>query len=80
MAQCIARGVLDGDRFAADASLIAADANTQNSNAKEDWDLDSINPETASRAVVDYLFALDDEAFGGETSVMPKFTSHLARF
>lgn len=76
VAQCIARGVVGGDRFATDASLIAADANKQNSTAKEDWDLDTINPETASRAVVEYLFALDDEAFGAATDVMPKFTSH----
>jgi len=76
VAQCIARGVVGGDRFATDASLIAADANKQNSTAKEDWDLDTINPETASRAVVEYLLALDDEAFGAATDVMPKFTSH----
>ena len=76
VAQCIARGVVGGDRFATDASLIAADANKQNSTAKEDWDLDAINPETASRAVVEYLLALDDEAFGAATDVTPKFTSH----
>ena len=76
MAQCIARGVVGGDRFATDASLIAADANKQNSTAKEDWNLDTINPETASRAVVEYLLTLDDEAFGAATDVMPKFTSH----
>lgn len=76
VAQCIVRGVVGGDRFATDASLIAADANKQNSTAKEDWDLDTINPETASRAVVEYLLTLDDEAFGAATDVTPKFISH----
>lgn len=76
VARCIAKGVVGGERFAADASLIQADANKLNSTAKEDWDPDTINPETASRAVVDYLFALDDEAFGAATDVTPKFISH----
>jgi transposase len=73
--RCIAEGVVGGERFAADASLIQADANKQNSTAKEDWDLDDINPETAPRAVREYLFALDDAAFGAATEVVPKFTS-----
>jgi len=76
VARCIREGVVGGARFATDASLIEADANKQNSTAKEDWDLDNINPETASRAVVEYFFALDDEAFGAATDVTPKFTSH----
>ena len=72
----LAEGLVGGERFAADASLIHADANKLNSNAKEDWDLDAINPETAPRAVVEYLSALDDAAFGAATDVTPKFTSH----
>ena len=76
VARCIAEGVVGGEHFATDASLIQADANKQNSTGKEEWDLDKINPETASKAVVEYLFALDDEAFGAATEVTPKFTSH----
>jgi transposase len=76
VARCIAEGVVGGERFATDASLIEADVNKQNSTAKEDWDLDKINPETAARAVREYLLALDDEAFGAATDVPPKFTSH----
>lgn len=76
VARCIGEGVVGGERFATDASLIEADANRQNSTAKEDLDLDTIDPETASRAVREYLFALDDEAFGAATDVVPKFTSH----
>ncbi len=76
VARCIAEGVVGGERFATDASLIEADVNKQNSTAKEDWDIDKINPETAARSVREYLFALDDEAFGAATDVLPKFTSH----
>jgi len=76
VARCITEGVVGGERFATDASLIEADVNKLNSTAKEDWDLDNINPETAPRAVVEYLFALDDAAFGAATEVTPKFTSH----
>ncbi|MEO1724484.1 MAG: IS1182 family transposase [Pseudomonadota bacterium] len=76
VARCIAAGVVGGEHFATDASLIQADANKLNSTSKEDWDPDTINPEIASRAVVDYLFALDDEAFGAATDVTPKFISH----
>ena len=76
VARCIAEGVVRGERFATDASLIEADVNKQNSTAKEDWDINKINPETAARSVREYLFALDDEAFGAATDVPPKFTSH----
>lgn len=76
VARCITEGLVGGERFAADASLIHADANKLNSTAKDDWDLDAIDPETAPRAVVEYLSALDDAAFGAATDVTPKFTSH----
>ena len=76
VARCITEGLVGGAHFAADASLIQADANKMNSTSKEEWDLDAINPETAPRAVVEYLFALDDAAFGAATEVTPKFTSH----
>jgi len=76
VARCISEGLVSGVNFATDASLIQADANKMNSTSKEEWDLDAINPETAPRAVVEYLFALDDEAFGAATEVTPKFTSH----
>ena len=62
--------------FAADASLIEADANKQNSTLKEDWDASTINPEDAPRAVKEYLDVLDHEAFGAASEVEPKFTSH----
>jgi transposase len=51
---CIAAGLVGGEGFAVDASLIAADANKQRSIPGKDWDKKR-NPETASRAVKEYL-------------------------
>ena len=47
----MADGLVSGQRFAADASLIEADANKQNSTPKEDWDHSAIDPHDAPRAV-----------------------------
>jgi hypothetical protein len=65
-----------GLRFAADASLIEADANKHNSKPKENWDHSAIDPNDAPRAVKEYLDVLDDSAFGAASTVEPKFTSH----
>lgn len=67
---------MSGQRLAADASLIEADANKQNSTSKDDWDHSSIDPSDAPRAVREYLDVLDDAAFGAASTVEPKFTSH----
>ena len=75
MRRCIAEGLVGGERFAVDASLIAADANMQRSTAREDWDPAAIDPDTAPRAVREYLAVLDDAAFGAASPVEPKFTS-----
>src|SRR5216117_2839167 len=71
---CIAAGLVGGDGFAVDASLIAADANKQRSIPGKDWDKKR-NPEMASRAVKEYLATLDDAAFGAASGVVPKFVS-----
>ena len=76
VARCIAEGLASGQRLAADASIIQADANRQNSTPKSDWQADRIDPEDASRAVREYLSTLDDAAFGAASPVEPKFTSH----
>jgi transposase len=60
---CIAAGLVGGEGFAVDASLIAADANKQRSIAGQDWRKDR-DPKSASRAVKDYLATLDDTAWG----------------
>ena len=50
---CIAAGLIGGEGFAVDASLIAADANKQRSIAGEDWHRDR-DPKRSSRAVREY--------------------------
>jgi transposase len=71
---CIAAGLVGGEGFAVDASLIAADANKQRSIPGKDWDKKR-DPETATRAVKEYLATLDDAAFGAASAVVPKFVS-----
>jgi transposase len=71
---CIAAGLVGGEGFAVDASLIAADANKQRSIPGKDWDKKR-DPATASRAMREYLATLDDAAFGAASDVVPKFVS-----
>jgi transposase len=71
---CIAAGLVGGEGFAVDASLIVADANKQRSIPGSEWQK-TIDPETASRAVKEYLATLDDAAFGAASEVTPKFVS-----
>jgi transposase len=59
--RCIAAGLVKGEGFAVDASLVAANASHQHSvQAGEhcDWN----DPELNTRAMREYLAALDDEA------------------
>ncbi len=76
VAQCIKEGLVSGTIFAADASIIRADANKQNSTRREEWDVSAIDSNDAPRAVREYLDVLDDAAFGAASKVEPKFTSH----
>jgi transposase len=71
---CIAAGLVGGEGFAVDASLIAADANKQRSIAGQDWRKDR-DPKRSSRAVKEYLATLDDTAWGAASDVVPKFVS-----
>src|SRR5713226_3068344 len=71
---CIAAGLVGGEGFAVDASLIVADANKQRSVPGSEWKK-TCAPETASRAVKEYLATLDDAAFGAASDVTPKFIS-----
>jgi len=71
---CIAAGLIGGEGFAVDASLIQADANKQRSIAGLDWHKDR-NPQTATRAVKEYMATLDDTAWGAASDVVPKFVS-----
>src|SRR3954453_2056592 len=71
---CIAAGLVGGEGFAVDASLIAADANKERSIPGGDWDKNGA-PEKASRAVKEYLATLDAAAFGAASDKDPKFVS-----
>ena len=70
VARCMAEGLVGGEGFAVDASMIAADAHRQRGVAGTG----ELDP-TSNRAVTEYLAVLDDAAFGGATPVEPKFVS-----
>jgi hypothetical protein len=63
-------GVVGGEAFAVDASIIVADAHRRRGVAK----VEDLVP-TSSRAVAEYLSVLDDAAFSGATPVEPKVIS-----
>ena len=69
--RCIREGLVGGEAFAVDASLIKADANRQKGIEGEK----ALPPQAAGRAVQEYLAVLDDAAFGAATEVTPKFIS-----
>src|SRR5216110_1797265 len=71
---CVEAGLVGGEGFAVDASLIEADANKQRSIAGQDWQRDR-DPARSSRAVKEYLATLDDTAWGAASEVVPKFVS-----
>jgi transposase len=71
LARCIREGLVGGEGFAVDGSLIKADASRQNGVEGSA----GLPPEAASRAVQEYLTVLDDAAFGAATLVTPKFLS-----
>jgi transposase/predicted metalloprotease len=71
--RCMAEGLVGGEGFAVDASLIEADANKQRSVPGQKWSVEDLP--NATRAVKDYLARLDDAALGAASEVMPKFVS-----
>jgi transposase len=71
---CIAAGLVGGEGFAVDASLVVADANKSRSIPGKEWNKE-IDPQAASRAVKDYLATLDNAAYGAASAVTPKFVS-----
>ena len=76
VARCISEGLASGQRLAADASLVQADANRQNSTPQADWNPTRIDPDDAPRAVREYLSTLDDAAFCAASPLEPTFTSY----
>jgi len=67
--RCIDEGLVGGEGFAVDASLIRADVSerTRVESAA------GLPADSAGRAVEEYLAVLDDAAFGAATEVTPKF-------
>jgi transposase len=72
--RCMAEGLVGGEGFAADASLIHADANRQRSAEGSD-DVDWNALAASRRSVREYLDTLDDAAWGAASPVKPKFVS-----
>jgi transposase len=66
--RCMIEGLVGGEGFAVDGSLIRADAHRQRGQPE-------LPADASSRAVREYLEVLDDAAFGGATSVAPKAIS-----
>src|ERR1700686_4090546 len=60
---CLGAGLVGGEGFAVDASLIVADANKQRSIPGGEWSKE-LDVQEASRAAKEYLATLDDAAFG----------------
>jgi transposase len=69
VARCMAEGLVGGEGFAVDASLIRADVSRQHAVDRHD---DLPPPGSAGHAVREYLTVLDDVAFGAATPVAPK--------
>ncbi len=65
--RCIEEGLVGGDGFAVDASLIRAEASRQRFHPGEE----GLPADLSSRAIDEYLAALDDDAFGAATPVAP---------
>jgi transposase len=71
---CIGAGLVGGEGFAVDASLIAADANKRRSIPGSEWNKE-LDVQQVSRAAKEYLATLDGAAFGAASDVTPKFVS-----
>jgi transposase len=58
--RCMREGLVGGEGFAIDASVIKADANRSRSTAREEAE-ELLDPRVATRAVREYLAALDEQ-------------------
>lgn len=69
--RCINEGLVAGESFGVNASLIPANANqTRGIDSKE-----GLPPELTSRVMDEHLETLDDAAFGGPNKAVPKYIS-----
>lgn len=69
--RCIDEGLVGGEGFAVDASLIKADANRQRGVPGED----GLPPNIVNHAAREYLEVLDEAAFGAASPATPKYLS-----
>lgn len=69
--RCIEEGLVGGEGFAVDASLIKADANRQRGVSGEE----GLPPDIVNHAAREYLEVLDAAAFGAASPVTPKYLS-----
>lgn len=67
----IDEGLVGGEGFAVDASLIRVDV----SERTRVYGTAGLPPDAVSRAVEEYLAILDDAAFGAATELTPKFVA-----
>ena len=79
LARCMAAGLVGGEGFAIDASLIEADANRSRSMAREEVS-DLRDPRHATRAVREYLAALDTQGEPSTPAASISPTDPAARF
>ena len=64
LSRCIVEGLVGGEAFGVDASIVQADAKRLNKVEAADW-----TPERIIRATDEYFDTLDDAAFGDATPV-----------
>ena len=69
--RCIREGLVGGEGFAVDASMITADAHRQRGVAG----VAELDQSKASRAVREYMAVLDEAAFGGTSETPAKYVS-----
>ncbi len=69
--RCMVEGLVGGEGFAVDGSVIQADAH----RLKGPSGTEGLPEDKTSRAVTEYLAVLDDAAFGAATAKPPKFIS-----
>jgi len=72
--RCIAEGLVGGEGFAVDASMIKADANRQRCVPGSEWQA----PEAANHAVREYLAVLDDAVQAGVNRKQGERNGHHA--
>src|SRR5918996_1538885 len=77
--RCMAEGLVRGEGFAVDASIIRADANRTRGVPGEDG-VDWNDPKLATRAVHEYLRALDEDGQVGATPKNVSLTDPAARW